>query len=239
MVRRMINSFVAIDLETTGFSPYYNKIIEIGAVKYINGEKIGVFDMLIDPEEEISEIITGVTGITNEMVKGKPVINEVIDSLLDFLGDSILLGHNIIFDYRFIAKAAKDVGINYNARGIDTYKVSRRCIKDIDSRSLEYLCEYFNIEAIHHRALADADSARQVYCKLCEINDSENDDEQLNFVYKKDSPITEKQINFLKSLIKRYNIDIDKNIEDLTKSQASKMIDNILSTYGIAGKTGR
>lgn len=228
----MIKDFVAIDLETTGLSPNFNKITEIGAVKYVDGKEVSRFETLINPNATISPEITAITGISNEMVANSPTIDDIFDDLMEFLGDNILLGHNISFDYSFIAKAALDRGIKYHAKGIDTFKVSRRCISGEIGRSLEELCAYFDIETIHHRALADAVSAAEIYVRMCEIADSDNDVTELIFKPKKDEKITEKQIAFLESLIKRYRINYEKNVNELTKSEASREIDLILSTYG-------
>lgn len=228
----MIKNYVALDLETTGLSPNYDKIIEIGAVRYENCEEISRYETFVNPGIKISERITEISGITDEMVKDSPYIEDVIEELLKFVGESILLGHNIIFDYSFIAKAAMDKGIKYTAKGIDTYKVSVRCIPDIDGRSLVNLCTHFGIETVHHRAYADAVSASEVYKRMCIISDSDTDARELYFKPKKEEKITQKQINFLKALLVRYKIDYENKIEQLTKSEASREIDRILSTYG-------
>lgn len=228
----MINNYVALDLETTGFSPYNDKITEIGAVLFENGIEKTRFETFVNPGVAITPQITKVTGITDEMVKDAPDISEVIEDLLDFIGNRILLGHNIRFDFSFIAKASADKNIIYKAQGIDTYKVSQRCLPDISGRSLENICDYFGIETIHHRAAADAVSASEIYHRMCSLSDSDKDVFELYFKSKKPEKITDKQINFLRSLINRYSISYDKNIGDLTKSEASREIDRILSTYG-------
>lgn len=229
----MISRYVALDLETTGLSPNYDKIIEIGAVRYEDGRETGRYECFVNPGINITKQITEVTGITDEMVKDSPYIEDIIGEFLDFVGDDILLGHNITFDYSFIVKAAIDKGIRYSAKGIDTYKVSLRCLPDVEGRSLKSLCEYFGIDTIYHRAGADAVSASDIYIRMCGIADSDKDVRALFFKPKKDIPATTKQIAFLKSLIGRYRINYDKKIEDLTKSEASREIDKILSTYGV------
>lgn len=229
----MIQNYIALDLETTGLSPEADKIIEIGAVKFENGIEISRFETFVNPRVPIPERIYNITGINDDMVKDSPFIEDIIGDLLDYLGDSVLLGHNIIFDYKFIAQAARDNGMAYKAYGIDTFKVSIRSLPDIKGRSLADLCEYFSINTVHHRASADAISSAIAYRKMCEICDSDNDIKELIYKIKKQEKITDKQISFLKSLIARYGINYKKKIEDLTKSEASREIDNILSTYGI------
>lgn len=229
----MLKDFVALDLETTGLNPYIDKIIEIGAVKYRNGMEVDRFETFVNPSMPISAKIQAITGIDDSMVSNAPVISDIISRLIDFIGDDTLLGHNIPFDYKFIAKAANDAGLTYKCNAIDTYRVSVRCIKSIESRSLEYLCSYFSIDTIHHRAAADAVSSAMVYFRLCELSDSASDIFPLAFVPKKQEKITIKQISFLNALIKKHHINYGKKIEDLTKSEASREIDYILSTYGI------
>ncbi len=229
----MTGTYVAIDLETTGLSPVNDRIIEIGAIKIVNGIETEHYETMVNPGIPISSRITQITGIDDSMVESAPGINEVIGEIVEFTRDYILLGHNISFDYSFLKAAAIKSGMEYERMGIDTHKLARRALPDIHSRSLEYLCRYFEITTIHHRALADAQSAALIYSKLCEISDSDKDVFPLSYKLPKQEPITWKQKAFLESLIKKYHINYDKKTEDLTKSQASREIDNILSVYGI------
>ena len=98
----MVNSYVAVDLETTGLSPKENKIIEIGAIKVIDGEVAGSFETFVNPRVAISSRITELTGITDEMVQGAPYEKEAVESFIEFCGDNLLLGHNVRFDYSFL-----------------------------------------------------------------------------------------------------------------------------------------
>ncbi len=96
-----IKSYVALDLETTGINPSLDKIIEIGMIKVIDEKVADSYKTLINPNIHICTRITEITGITDNMVLGKPAISEIIKDILDFIGDLPLLGHNIIFDYSF------------------------------------------------------------------------------------------------------------------------------------------
>ena len=229
----MTNTYVALDIETTGLNPVNDKITEIGAVKYINGIETDRINFLVNPGIHIPERITQITGIDDNTVKDAPPIEDVITDVMDFVDGYILLGHNICFDYKFLVVAAASVGIKYTARGIDTHKIARKYLPDLSHRSLEALCEYFEIETVHHRALDDAISASVIYGKLCENRDEENFVFSLEYKPVKKEPATAKQIKFLEDLIKRYKIEPEDNIKSLTKSEASRMIDNILSSYGI------
>ena len=96
------NKYIAFDIETTGLDSMYDEIIEIGAIKIEDGKEIETFSTLIKPEYEIDEFITELTGITNEMVMDAPKINEVLPKFMDFIKDSVILGHNVNFDINFI-----------------------------------------------------------------------------------------------------------------------------------------
>jgi len=94
--------FVAVDVETTGLSPIENELIEVSAIKYRGGQKIDTFSTLIKPKTRIPYYITNITGITNEMVKKSPEVEEVMPQLIDFIGESSIVAHNANFDYKFL-----------------------------------------------------------------------------------------------------------------------------------------
>ncbi len=232
----MINSYIALDTETTGVNPSVDRIIEIGMAKVVHGEIVDRYSTLIDPQMNISERITELTGITNEDVKGKPVIADIIGEILEFIGGMPLLGHNIIFDYSFIKKAAVNNSLKFDKDGIDTLKMARRVLPDMPHKGLEYLCGQLDINPGHsHRAYDDAVSAMQLYNKMYEIAPDDMGFEspvQLVYAVKKDSPITEAQTRYLTALLAKHNLAIEESIDNLTKSRASKIIDGIISQYG-------
>ena len=98
----MINSYVSIDLETTGLNPKTDKIIEIGAVRVVDGIPTERFSTFINPGRKLEERIIELTGIQDADLQEAPTIEEVWPSPVEFLGDSILLGHSILFDYSFL-----------------------------------------------------------------------------------------------------------------------------------------
>lgn len=232
----MINSYIALDTETTGVNPSVDRIIEIGMARVIDGEIVDRYSTLIDPQMNISERITELTGITNDDVKGKPVIADIIGEILEFIGDLPLLGHNIIFDYSFIKKAAVNNSFKFEKDGIDTLKMARRVLPEMPHKGLEYLCGQLDINPGHsHRAYDDAVSAMQLYNKMYEIAPDDTGFEspvQLVYAVKKDSPITEAQTRYLTALLIKHNLTIEESIDNLTKSRASKIIDGIISQYG-------
>ncbi len=232
----MINSYVAIDLETTGINPTEDRIIEIGALKVLKGNECGIYRTFINPRRQISERITQITGIDNEMVSDAPVMEQVLEELLDFIGELPILGHNILFDYSFLKCAAVSAGKTFEKDGIDTLRLARKFLPELSSRKLEYLCEYFQINPGNsHRALDDARSAKILYEKLYEMKPDDEAFEQtirLEFGIKKKSPITPAQLKYLKALVHTHGIALEVEPESLTKNEASRMIDRILSTYG-------
>ena len=102
--------FCILDLETTGTAPGNSAITEIGAVLYKGGEELGSFQTLVDPGREIPPFITVLTGITHAMVINAPKIEEAFPTFLEFLGDAVIVGHNVRFDLSFLNAAATRLG---------------------------------------------------------------------------------------------------------------------------------
>lgn len=122
-VRKIVDDYCAVDTETTGLSANYDEIIEIGLLKVRNNEIVERYSQLIKPECEIDSFITNMTGITNEMVADKPSIGKVKDDVLQFIGDDFLVGHNTLFDIRFLNAAFDNKVTNFY---IDTIQFSRK-----------------------------------------------------------------------------------------------------------------
>ncbi|MGN0480308.1 MAG: PolC-type DNA polymerase III [Lachnospiraceae bacterium] len=232
----MIDSFVALDLETTGISPASDQIIEIGMVRVVGGKVDGEYSRLVYPGFEIDLRITALTGITNDMVAGQPQISGLVPEILEFIGDLPLLGHNIIFDYGFLKKAVVNAGGTFAKSGIDTLKIARRILPPEQKKNLDLLCEYFGIDAGHsHRAFDDARSAMELYFKLYQVNPLDfgfEKAQELVFAVKKESPVTPAQKRYIRALLEFHNLDSRCDIDMLTKSQASKMIDSIIGEFG-------
>lgn len=232
----MIQSFVALDLETTGINPASDRIIEIGMVRVEDGNITGEYSRLIFPGMHISERITEITGITNEMVDGQPMIGEVLPEILDFIGELPLLGHNIIFDFSFLKKAVVNGGGTFEKEAVDTLKIARRILPQVEKKNLDRLCAYFQIPPGHsHRALDDAKSAMELYYRLAQVQPEDEGffkTRPLNFSVKKEAPATPAQVRYLSALAAYHHISMRFTMEALSKSQASRMIDEIISTHG-------
>ena len=233
----MVESYVAFDLETTGLRPKYDKILEIGAVKVICGEVTQTYETFVDCGAEIPERITQLTGITQEMVAGSSGTREAVERFLDFAGDSVLLGHNVLFDYSFMKRNVINLGGTFERKGIDTLAISRSCHPELPGKSLDKMAQHYGIpQTQHHRALDDALTAARLYERLKEefgeVRPELFEASELVFKVKKEGPITNSQKVYLRDLLKYHRIDSNVKIEMLTKSEASRMIDGIILQYG-------
>lgn len=97
----MVSSYVAVDLETTGLDPKQDKIIEIGAVKVVEGQETESYETFVNPYRKLEFRVVMLTGITDRQLETSPGIGEVIGGFLEFAGDLPVLGHHVIFDYSF------------------------------------------------------------------------------------------------------------------------------------------
>ena len=240
----MLKSYVAFDLETTGLSVEENCIIEFGALKVQDGKVARRFMTFVKPEEVISERITEITGITNAMVKDAPSIDQVMKEFVEFCGDDVLIGHNVMFDFRFARKYARRCGYTFEKQGIDTLQIARAVCTGTVSKSLGALCDHYGIiNASAHRAYHDALATAKLYQTLSHYYEAEHGElfvpQPLEHKEKKVQPATIRQKAYLKELIKYHKIDFDQDMETMNRSQMSKAIDHILLEHGIpANKRG-
>ncbi len=233
----MIKNYTALDLETTGLNPKYEKIIEVGAVRVRDGKITEQFQSLIYPGKTLPSKITEITGITQQELENAPDASVVLPELLAFLGEDILLGHSIMFDYSFLKKASVNEGLwtsERQALGLDTLKLSRIYLPQLPSRRLSALCEYYHISHHAHRALGDAESTVRLY----QILEEQFFDEKvfapfpLIYTIKRESPITKTQKERLYQLLEQHKIIADYDVEKLSRNEASRIIDKIYLQYG-------
>ncbi|MEN8234534.1 MAG: DEDD exonuclease domain-containing protein [Actinomycetota bacterium] len=163
--------FCVLDLETTGATAANCEITEIGAVKYLGGELVGTFQTLVDPGMEIPPFITVLTGITHAMVVDAPAVGEALPSFLEFLGDSVIVGHNVRFDMSFLNAAAVRLGYGkLPNRSVDTLGLARRLVQsEVRNLKLSSLAAHFRAPSPPtHRALDDAKATAHVFWSLLE-----------------------------------------------------------------------
>lgn len=133
------NRYVVIDLETTGLNPQYDFITEFGAVLVENSEIVDTFEQLVKPKKRIPEEVEDLTGITNEMVSDAPSINIVLPKFLKFIGNDILVGHNIDFDSQFISAACQRFNLLYKNKVCDTLELSQQVFPKLENHKLSTL----------------------------------------------------------------------------------------------------
>ncbi len=163
--------FCTLDLETTGGSARDCEITEIGAVKHRAGDQIGTFQTLVDPGMPIPPSITILTGITQAMVVDAPRIDAALPAFLEFLGDSVVVGHNVRFDLAFLNTAAERLGYGPLAnKWVDTAALARRLVRpEVRNLKLRTLAAHFRSPVTpNHRALADARATAHVFHALLE-----------------------------------------------------------------------
>lgn len=235
----MSQSFVVVDLETTGLSPDKHHIIEIGAMKVKEGKVVDTYSELLYPGYPLPPMITEITHITDTMLVGKPSFGKVAQSFYEFLEELPLLGHNVAFDYRFLKVNFERLGIAYERKLIDTLTIAKELHGELESRSLENMCGYYNLHnESAHRAFEDVKVTYQLYNRMRDYaRDKGMDVEQLCgekpyfYKVKKEEPMTGRQKNYLIDLVKYHKIDTIQT-DGLTKRQASRLIDKIISEYG-------
>ncbi len=158
-------SYVVIDLETTGLNANFDDIIEAAALKICNGEVTDTYQSFINPGYAIPDFITELTGISDDMVKDAPLINVVLPQFMNFLGDSIIVGHNVNFDINFIYDNLEKINCPAIQNDfIDTLRLCRKLYKQMSHHRLSDMVEALQIPVdTMHRSLSDCYSCLSVF----------------------------------------------------------------------------
>lgn len=231
------DSYIALDLETTGLNPKQDRIIEIGAVRVEHGRETGRFHTLLDPHRTLEERITKLTGITEDMLKDAPDLVDILEEFLDFCGELPLLGHRIIFDYSFVKRAAVNQGLKFEKNGIDTLTLCRHFMPEEESKRLGDACAFYGlVQESAHRALGDALDAHRLYLKLAKRHGGTEPklftEKPLIYKVKREQPASKKQKEDLRYLLKYHKINLPVQIDDLSRNEISRITDKIISEYG-------
>jgi len=164
----LLDNYIIFDIETTGLDSSYDEIIEIGAIRIENNKVVSKFQSLVKPNIEIDDYISELTGITNDMVKDAPKIEDVLPQFMEFVGNEILIGHNVNFDINFIYDNL--YRNNYKVLKndfIDTMRLARKLLPDLSHHRLIDIADYFNIDfSNNHRALRDCEITLSIYENL-------------------------------------------------------------------------
>ena len=159
--------YVVFDIETTGFSPYVDKIIEIGAVRIEAGVVTGRFSSFVNPQVPIPYKIESLTKINDAMVMEADTIDVVLPAFLDFVGEAILVAHNAKFDMGFIEKNCRDLGYERTFTSVDTVGMARLLLPGLSRFKLDTVAKNLKVALrSHHRAIDDAECTADIFLKF-------------------------------------------------------------------------
>lgn len=227
----IISDYIAIDLETTGIRLSKDKIIEVGLLKVKDSHIIDTFSCVINPDMQVDNKILELTKISENELENAKRIHEVINHIEDFCEDYVLLGHNTIFDYSFVKKEANRAGLEFEKRGIDTYKLCKRVLPENVRKNLTDACNYFGIERKNsHRAFSDAYYTHVLFQEIIKnFKTLEISSEAMKVKIKKFVPIRKRTKEDLQKLLNCHRIGCKVNIDLLSESEAKRMMDKIKS----------
>ena len=170
MGQSFADTFVVFDLETTGFSPSKNQIIEIGAVKVVNGSITERFSTFVNPKVPIPFEIEQLTSINDDMVLDAPTIDEILPKFMEFCQDAVMVAHNADFDMSFIKHNCSALGLECEKTVLDTVALSRVLLPALNRFKLDTVAKALNVSlAHHHRAVDDAACTAEIFGRLVEM----------------------------------------------------------------------
>lgn len=227
----IISDYIAIDLETTGIRLSKDKIIEVGLLKVKDSHIIDTFSCVINPDMQVDDKILELTKISKNELENAKRIHEVINHIVDFCEEYVLLGHNTIFDYSFVKKEANRAGLEFEKRGIDTYKLCKKVLPENVRKNLTEACGYFGIERKNsHRAFSDAYYTHVLFQEIIKnFKTLEIGSEAMKVKIKKFVPIRKRTKEDLQKLLNCHRIGCKVNIDLLSESEAKRMMDKIKS----------
>ena len=181
------SEFVVFDTETTGLAPSRGRIIELAAIRFVDGVPTEIFETFINPEKPIPAEASAINHITDDMVASAPTISQILPAFEAFVGKSPLVAHNLAFDLKFIYYSGSNI-MDTPRKYFDTLKISQKMLKrpkskydkefemwetdydseyDVDDHKLETLADYYNITfPCKHRAAADAIVTGKLFLNL-------------------------------------------------------------------------
>ena len=161
------DEIVCFDIETTGLKVTQEAITEIGAVRLRNGEIVETFQTFVDPERRLTPEIIGLTGITDDMLRGAPKLKDALTAFLAFAGDAPLAAHNAEFDISFIRAGCRKCGIPFEPTYIDTLILAQNLLPGLGKYKLDIVADHLQLPQFnHHRASDDAVPVAQMLTKF-------------------------------------------------------------------------
>lgn len=159
-----VQDYVVLDFETTGLRAGADQIIQIGAVKYVKHELTDILNTIVNPQRHIPVAVTRLTGISNDLAKSAPTIDQKIEELLDFIGDLPIIAHNASFDMGFLYAIENSADVNIpEYTVIDTVKLARKIITETPNHKLTTLTNFLQLEHDAHDALGDCLATAAIY----------------------------------------------------------------------------
>lgn len=228
---------MVIDLEMTGLNAKTDMILEVGAVRVRDGKREAVYTALLNPGKRLPEKVTELTGITQAMADTGRAPEEVMAEYFAFLGEDVLVGQNLIFDYSFLKQWAVNHRFSFERRAVDTLKLARHFLPKEEKKDLESLCGYFGIQRQNaHRALDDAVETWQIFELLKKRYGQEEEaafmPKDLVYKAKRQTPATERQKKYLRQYAGWAGLELPEGIETLTRSEASRLTDQWIARHG-------
>ncbi len=162
-----LGNFVVLDTETTGLHASSDRIIEVSAIRFRNWKPEMLFTTLINPEKKINSFIESLTGINDDMLKDAPHFCQIIESLSSFVGTDNVVGHNLLFDIKFLFKNGYNIFLN-KRKYFDTLELSRRTFSNLDNYKLDTICDYYGIRDndSSHRSSSDSYATALLFKKI-------------------------------------------------------------------------
>jgi DNA polymerase-3 subunit alpha (Gram-positive type) len=242
------DNYTVIDLEMTGLSAKKDKVIEIGAVRCRGGCPAERYAVLVNPHMAIPKEVAELTGITDGLVAQNGIEEDAaLEGLLDFIGDDIIVGHNVIYDYAFLKQWAVNKKRALELSACDTLKIARTLLSNVESKRLESLCTFYGIRRENaHRALEDTLETAQLFEKLKEecvrrISDGTLEPDKgaalfepkkLQYRAKRQTPVTPHQVRQLQEYRAAHGLMDEIHWETLTRNEASRIMDSYYARYG-------
>lgn len=226
-----------IDLEMTGLNAKCDAILELGAVRVRGGAAVDSYSTLLKTGRRLSPELTELTGITEQMAECGKEPETAMEEFFAFLGEDILVGQNVIFDYSFLKQWAVNHGFSFERNAVDTLKLARTFLPAEQKKNLESLCAYFGVERRNaHRALDDAMETWQILERMKKDYGAEHAKDflphPLLYRAKKQTPATGRQIAYLKRYAAYYQIELPQELGTLTRSEASRLTDRLIAQHG-------
>lgn len=233
----MLRDYVVIDLEMTGLNAKTDKILEVAAIRVRDEKETECFSAIVNPGVILNEKVIELTGISQQQAANGAPLDETLQKFLEFIGEDIIVGQNVIFDFSFLKQWAVNHKLPLEKQAVDTLKLARQFLPTEQKKDLESLCAYFKIPRVNaHRALDDARETMQIFEKMKMLYGKEQEaaftPKALLYKVKKQSPATERQKQYLKRFAQYHGIELEEFSQTMTKSEASRLTDQLIAQYG-------